>query len=132
MAGSLLVLCLLWSGATPVSDLERGHRAFAAGDYREAARALDGLAARLPRQADYALYLLAESHFYLGDAAKARATFEALGRQRSSRLQPVAAWRIADCLWVEGKRSDAGTAYRKLLKASAPALADPVVARFHL
>jgi len=54
-----------------------------------------------------ALYLLAESQFYAGETAKARATFEALGKQRSSRLQPVAAWRVADCLWVEGKRNDA-------------------------
>jgi soluble lytic murein transglycosylase len=132
MPGSLLLLCLLWSGATPVAELERGHKAFAAGDYREAVHALEGLAARLPREADYALYLLAESQFYAGEPAKARATFETLGRQRSSRLQPLAAWRAADCLWAEGKRNDAGAAYRRLLKGSAPALADPVVARFRL
>ncbi|HXU82399.1 MAG TPA: transglycosylase SLT domain-containing protein [Polyangia bacterium] len=132
MPGSLLLLALLWSGATPVAELERGHRAFAAGDYREAVRALDGLAARLPRTGDYAVYLLAESQFYAGEPARARASFEALGKQRASRLAPVAPWRVADCLWAEGKRSEAGAAYRKLLRGSAPALADPVVARFRL
>jgi soluble lytic murein transglycosylase len=133
MTGALLVLPLLTAAATtPVGDLERGQRAFAAGDYRQAARVLDGLAARLPRNADYALYFLGESQFYLGEPARARATFEALGKQRASRLAPVAGWRIADCLWEEGKRGDAGAAYRKLVKGAAPAQADPVVARFRL
>jgi len=132
MAGSLLLLSLLWSGATPIAELEKGRRAFAAGEYREAVKTLDGLAAKLPRTGDYALYVLAESQFYAGEPGRARATFEALGKQRASRLAPVAAWRVADCLWAEGKRSEAGNAYRKVLRGSAPALADPVVARFRL
>jgi soluble lytic murein transglycosylase len=129
-----LVLFVSWSAvaATPASELERGYRAFRDGQYQDAAHALDGLAARAPHTADYALYLLAESQFYAGEVAKARASFEALGKQRGSRLGPIAAWRIADCLWAEGKRPEAAAAYRKLLKGPAPASADPVVARFHL
>jgi soluble lytic murein transglycosylase len=133
MAGSALLLCLTWSlAASPVTDLERGHRAFRDGDYREAVRALDGLSARLPRSGDYALYLLAESAFYAGELSRAHAAFEALGRQHGSRLAPLGPWRIADCLWAEGKRAEAGAAYRKLLKGAAPSAIDPVVARFRL
>jgi soluble lytic murein transglycosylase len=133
MAGVILLL-VSWSAvaATPAAELERGFRAFRDGQYRDAAHTLDGLAARLPRTADYALYLQAESQFYAGEVAKARATFEALGKQRASRFAPIAAWRIADCLWADDKRAEAGTAYRKLLKGAAPPGADPVVARFHL
>src|SRR4051812_49430809 len=99
MDGPLLctALGLVWSAAaTPAGDLQRGHTAFLAGDYHQAAATLEGLAARLPRNSDYALYLLAESAFYDGAPARARAAFEALGKQHASRLAPVAPWRIAD------------------------------------
>src|SRR4051812_39390879 len=134
MLGLVLMVQLAVAAApaqSPVSELERGHAAFRAGQYREAGRILDGLAARLPRNADYALYLAAESDFYAGAYAKARGEYEALAKQRASRFAPVAPWRAADCLWIEGRRPDAGAAYRKLLK-SPPAGIDPVVARFRL
>src|SRR5690349_5180468 len=95
------------AASAPVADLERGHRLYLAGDYAAALRALDGLAGRLPRNADYALYFAGESAFYSGEPARARALFEALARQRSSRFAAVASWRIADCLWAEGRHPDA-------------------------
>jgi soluble lytic murein transglycosylase len=115
-----------------VADLARGYRAFVAGEYQEAARALDGLAARLPRNGDYALYLAAESEFYAGAPARARPLFEALGRQRSSRFAPLAPWRVADCLWAEGKQKEAVAGYRRLAAGRTPAGIDPVVARFRV
>jgi hypothetical protein len=47
--------------------------------------------------------------------SKARAAFSDLGRQRDSRFAAIAPARVADCLWMEGKRDEAAAAYRKLL-----------------
>jgi soluble lytic murein transglycosylase len=136
MSGLLVLFALAASAATEraaVVELERGYRAFVAGQYGEAARALDGLAARLPRSGDYALYLAAESGFYSGAPARARALFEALARKRASRFAAMAPWRAADCLWAEGRRPEAVAAYRLLVGArGVPVGVDPVVARFRI
>ncbi len=115
----------------PVADLARGFLAFRAGDYHESARALDGLPHKLPRNRDYALYLLGESLFYDGSYAKARASFSELAKLRPSRFAAVAAWRAADCQWMQGQRSEAATAYRSLLANKTPGT-DPAVAHFRL
>jgi soluble lytic murein transglycosylase len=117
--------------ATPVKDLGQGYRAYAAGDYARAAKTLTGLEAKLPRTRDYVLYLAAESEFYAGRPARARALFSSLASDKDSRFAPVAPWRVADCLWAEGRKSEAGAAYKKLLPKP-PAGIDPVVAQFHL
>jgi soluble lytic murein transglycosylase len=139
MSGLLLVLAvsLVSSAAGPgtsqaTAELARGHRLFLAGDYRQAVRVLDGLAARLPHSADYATYFAAESAFYAGDPARARTLFESLAKQRASRFAPVAPWRVADCLWSEGRRAEAVAGYRRLGAHAAPAGVDPVVARFRV
>jgi soluble lytic murein transglycosylase len=131
MAVVSLFLATLSVAANPVASLGEGHRAFAAGEYAKAARTLTGLEAKLPRTRDYALYLAAESEFYAGRPARARALFATLGNEKDSRFAAVAPWRVADCLWAEGKRTEAGVAYRKL-PAKAPPGVDPVVAQFHL
>ncbi len=115
----------------PVAELARGFSAFRAGRYHESARALDGLARRLPRNGDYALFLLAESLFYEGAYAKAQAAFSDLAKQRASRWAGVAAWRVADCQWMQGKKAEAVAAYRKLLPGKTPG-ADATVARFRM
>ena len=104
--------------------------AFRAGEYDKAARALPALGDALPKNKDYYLYFLAESQFYAGTYAKARAAFSELGKQRDSRFASMAPARVADCLWMEGKREEAAAAYRKLLN-SKPAV-DRAVARFRL
>src|SRR5687768_13523240 len=101
---ALLALVLL--AAAPSSrgaeaSFERGQRAFRAGEYRDAARLLSGVPAKMPRTRDWALYLLGESEFYAGAYARARAAFTQLGRERASRLAPLGSWRAADCLWAE-------------------------------
>ena len=102
-----------------LAQLRKGHTAFRAGDYAGAAKLLAGLAPRLPRVRDYVLYFAGESEFFAGNPARARTLFSELERQKSSRLQPLAAYRVADCLWTEGDRPEAVARYRKLLGSSA-------------
>ncbi len=111
--------------------MARGFQALRAGDFHESARALDGLAQKLPRNRDYVLYLLGEGLFYDGSYAKARAAFSELAKLRPSRFAGVAPWRAADCQWMQGQRKDAAEAYRRLLAGKTPGT-DPAVARFRL
>ncbi len=104
--------------------------AFRAGAYDKAARTLPTLGDVLPGNKDYYLYFLGESQFYAGAYGKARATFSELGRQRDSRFAALAPARVADCLWMEGKREEAAAAYRKILGGK-PAF-DQAVARFRV
>ena len=115
----------------PVADLARGFVALRAGKYYEAAHALDGLPQKLPHNRDYALYLLGESLFYDGAYAKACAAFAALAKLRPSRFASVAAWRVADCQWMQGQRREAAAAYQRLISQKAPGT-DAAVARFRL
>jgi len=94
MAISTLGVCIALAAATtapaargPVADLARGFLALRAGDFHESARALDGLPQRLPRNRDYALYLLGESLFYDGSYAKARAAFFRAGQAAAFALR---------------------------------------------
>ncbi|MGB8294912.1 MAG: transglycosylase SLT domain-containing protein [Polyangia bacterium] len=136
MAISTLGVCIALAAAAPpargpVADLARGFQALRAGDFHESARALDGLAQKLPRNRDYVLYLLGEGLFYDGSYAKARAAFSELAKLRPSRFAGVAPWRAADCQWMQGQRKDAAEAYRRLLAGKTPGT-DPAVARFRL
>jgi soluble lytic murein transglycosylase len=131
MALLSLAFATLTVAANPVAVLGQGYQAFAAGDYRKAAKTLAGLEARLPRNRDYALYLAAESELYAGRPARARSLFGVLANEKDSRFALLAPWRVADCLWAEGRKSEAGAAYKKLLPKPPPGV-DPVVAKFHL
>ena len=104
--------------------------AFRAGEYDKAARALPALGDALPKNRDYYLYFLGESQFYAGAYAKARAAFAELGKLHESRFASIAPARVADCLWMEGKREEAAAAYRKILGGK-PTL-DQAVARFRV
>ncbi|HET6147206.1 MAG TPA: transglycosylase SLT domain-containing protein [Polyangia bacterium] len=118
--------------ASPVQELGRGYRSYRAGDYKNAIAALGPLVGGGLRNDDWALYLLAESEFYQGDYPTARRHFERLAAQKSSgRPREIAAWRVADCLWMAGERAAAGTAYGKLSKHGGP-FNDVAVARFRL
>jgi soluble lytic murein transglycosylase len=103
--------------------------AFRQDDYRAAVRALPSLGRALPKNRDYYLYFLGESHFYSGDYNKARAAFTDLATLRDSRFAALAPWRVADCLWLEGKRGEAAAAYRKVVSGKG---GDPAVARFRI
>jgi soluble lytic murein transglycosylase len=115
----------------PVADLARGFAALRAGNFHESVRALEGLPRKLPRNQDYALYLLGEGLFYDGAYAKAAGAFAELAKLRASRFAGIAAWRAADCQWMQGAHGPAAGAYQRLLSSKAPGT-DPAVARFRL
>ena len=122
------------AGKTPLAELARGYAAYRAGDYAAAARALSAAAGHGLRVDDWAVFFLAESEFYEGNPAAARAHFErvAHGKGRPAELAPA---RIADCLWREGDHAKAARAYAAVVKAAgkhASPFVDVGVARFHL
>jgi soluble lytic murein transglycosylase-like protein/predicted negative regulator of RcsB-dependent stress response len=128
---TLLLGALPLAASDPLGQLARGYQSFAAGDYQKAARTLDGLHRRVPRVRDYALYFQAESEFFAGRLASARALFVELSGDTESRFAEIAPWRVADCLWMEGRKSEAAESYRRLL-AKPPSTVDVVVARFRV
>jgi soluble lytic murein transglycosylase len=115
-----------------VAELARGFRAYRAGEYAAAVTTLGPLLGRGLHNEDWVLYLLGESAFYQGDYALARRHFEKLAAAKTNgRPRDLAPCRIADCLWLEGDRAQAGAAYSKLLKHPAP-FVDAAIARFRL
>jgi soluble lytic murein transglycosylase len=112
-----------------VEEITSALAAFRKGDYVKAARALPALGEALPKNRDYYLYFLGESQFYAGAYGKARSSFAELAKAHESRFAAIAPWRLADCLWMEGKREEAGAAYRKLVGGKA---GDAAIARFRL
>jgi soluble lytic murein transglycosylase len=117
---------------SPGAGLAQGFSAYRAGDYPAAARALRGAVDHGLKSEDWALYFLAESEFYAGDYPAARAHFERLARSRHGRLARMAPLRAADCLWMEGERSAAASAYARLVKQISPASGDLALARFRI
>lgn len=142
--------------AAPRAAFARGVAAFRAGDYARAGSELTvalgaagaGAGARSsspsssPSPAgknpvatlhnpDWARFLRAESAFFIGQPAKARADFEALVHARSPRFASVAAYRIGDCLWSAGDHGAAAEVYRKLSAHPSKEI-DAGVARFRL
>jgi soluble lytic murein transglycosylase len=115
-----------------VAQLARGFRAHRAGEYAAAVSTLAPLVGRGLHNEDWVLYLLGESEFYQGDYAAARHHFERIATVKNSgRPREIAPFRIADCLWMEGDRAQAGAAYGKLLKRGAT-FNDAAVARFRI
>jgi soluble lytic murein transglycosylase len=119
---------------TPLAELGRGYRAYRAGDFATAVRALSAAADHGLRVDDWAVFTLAESEFYAGDLRAARGHFERAthGKGRPAELAPS---RIADCLWQEGEHGKAARAYAGVVKAAgkhASPFVDVGVARFHL
>jgi soluble lytic murein transglycosylase len=118
--------------AGAAAAFERGVRAYQAGDYHAAEKALRGVQAK---NQDWVLYLHGESAFYAGATAAARDDFEKLSRLKDSRFAVPAAFRVADVLWSTGAHAAAAERYRKalgVLKAHASKNVDPAVARFRV
>jgi soluble lytic murein transglycosylase len=135
MSLATLAVLVLAASATPrvrsqADAFADAVTAFRAGEYDSAARALPALGDALPENRDYYLYFLGESQFYAGAHAKARAVFAELSKHHDSRFAAWASARIADCLWMEDKREEAASAYRKLLGGK-PTF-DQAVARFRV
>jgi soluble lytic murein transglycosylase len=64
---------------------------------------------------DYALYVMAQSAFFLGRHAEALAHFRDLADASGSRFRDLARWRVADCLWHLGDMRAASAAYARLV-----------------
>ena len=107
-----------------------GLAAFRQGDYSKAAQVFSAHGDALAKNQDYLLHFSGESWFYAGDYAKAASAFSQLAKLRDSRFAAVAAWRAADCLWMQGQRAEAASAYRRLLAEKNNA--DQVVGRFRV
>jgi len=102
-------------GRSPTETFADALAAFRQSDYAKAASGFAAHGAALGKNQDYLLHFTAESAFYAGDYGKAESAFAQLAKMRDSRFAGVAAWRTADCMWMEGKRSEAAAAYRKLV-----------------
>ena len=118
--------------APAAAELGRGFAAYRAGDYHGAATILRGAVGKGLRNEDWALFLLGESEFYDGDIRAARGRFERLARGRGGRPAEMAPFRVADCLWMEGERERAASAYARLAKKVSPTTGDAALIRFRM
>ncbi|HWN71216.1 MAG TPA: tetratricopeptide repeat protein, partial [Haliangium sp.] len=103
------------SGDAPAQRLGQAWRAFEGQAFERAhelARGIDR--ARLIND-DYALYVMAQSAFFLGRHAEALAHFRDLASTSGSRFRDLARWRVADCLWHLGDLRAASAAYARLV-----------------
>lgn len=117
----------------PVAQLGAAYDAFNAGNYDAAYATAARIDRKHLRNADYALYVLAQSAFLTDRAKLALNWFRALLRRGGSRFRPVARWRIADCLWQLGRRDAARKAYVRLVnRASSQPAGDVGLARFRI
>ena len=94
-----------------VRELGVAFEALEAGDYQRAHRAAELVIGERLLNHDYALYVLAESAYYLGDKQGALDAFGKLAQMNGSRFADAAPWRIADALWELGKHDEARAAY---------------------
>lgn len=133
-AVSLALLVLLAAtpakGRSPSEGFAQAVEAFRRGDFGKAAHDFAAHEEALAKNRDYFLHFSGESLFYAGDYSKAAAAFAQLAKLRESRFAAAAPWRLADCLWMQGKHGEAAAAYRKLLGGKAPV--DQAVGRFRV
>ncbi len=105
--------------SSPAAHLGDAWRHFEAQEFGAAYRiAADIDRARLIHD-DYALYVMAQSAFFLGRHQDALEHFRALAKRGGSRFRDDARWRIADCLWELASWRPAQRAYRQRVAASA-------------
>ena len=118
---------------SPAARLGTAFAAYDAGDLDGARRALEGLAPAQLANPDYLHWVRGHVALLDGDDAAAKADFEALAKIKGSRFAGEAPWRVADCLWQQGRRKDAAAAYRALRgKPGASAYVDVAVVDYRL
>jgi soluble lytic murein transglycosylase len=114
-----------------VAELSKGYAAYRAGDYHAAIPLLRAAVGKDLRSKDWAQFVLAEAEFYDGNYRAARDGFEKVARAHGRPAQ-MAAFRIADCLWMEGDRAKAAASYTKLAKTASARTGDVTLARFRV
>jgi soluble lytic murein transglycosylase len=113
-----------------VERLGRGYKLYLDGQYEAAKRELKPLAPKTMQNADYVLYLLAQSELMSGEPKEARAHFHEL-TMMPTRFSTVAKWRVADCDWAAGDQEAARKGYEAVLPSANDAV-EPAVARFRM
>src|SRR6478672_2365284 len=113
-----------------IERLGRGYKLYLDGQYDAAKKELRPIDPKQMQNADYVLYLLAQSELLSGDAKAAREHFHEL-TLLPSRFATVAKWRVADCDWEAGDLEAARKGYEAVLP-SANDLVEPAVARFRI
>jgi soluble lytic murein transglycosylase len=103
------------AAGTPARRLGEAWRAFEGQAFERAHELARGIDRGRLINDDYALYVLAQSAFFLGRHEEALAHFRDLAGASGSRFRDLARWRVADCLWHLGEMRAAGAAYAKLV-----------------
>jgi soluble lytic murein transglycosylase len=115
-----------------IERLGRGYKLYLDGQYDAAKKELRPIDPKQMQNADYVLYLLAQSELLSGDAKAAREHFHEL-TLLPSRFATVAKWRVADCDWEAGDLEAARKGYEAVLPSAASTEAvEPAVARFRI
>lgn len=119
---AIVMVFLLLAASRPAAaspkQLGKAWTAFREGKYAEARKLAAPLVGKKLLAADYALHVAAQSAFMDGDPGAALPLFRKLAKTKTSRFAPVAAWRVADCLFELGKLEEARAAYQGLLGKS--------------
>ena len=114
-----------------VERLGRGYKAYVEGQYETAKKELRGIDPKQMQNADYVLYLLAQSELLTGEPKAAREHFHELTLM-PSRFATVAKWRIADCDWDAGDFENARKGYEAVLPSANENIVESAVARFRI
>lgn len=113
-----------------VERLGRGYKLYLDGQYEAARKELRGIDPKQMQNADYVLYLLAQSELLSGDPKAAREHFHEL-TLLPSRFATAARWRVVDCDWEAGDLEAARKGYEAVLPSASDAV-EPAVARFRI
>jgi soluble lytic murein transglycosylase len=105
--------------AEPAQRLGQAWRAFESQSFDTAHALARGIDRDRLINDDYALYVMAQSAFFLGRYKEALAHFRDLAGASGSRFRDLARWRLADCYWHLGELRAASAAYAKLVAAAA-------------
>ena len=114
-----------------VERLGRGYKLYVDGQYEAAKKELRGIDPKQMQNADYVLYLQAQSELLTGEPKAAREHFHELTLM-PSRFSTVAKWRVADCDWDAGDLEAARKGYEAVLPSANENIVEAAVARFRI
>jgi soluble lytic murein transglycosylase len=130
----LLIIVPATARATPAAEiLGRAYRAYDRGDLIEARREVSRITESEIINRDYLLWLRGQLLLLEGNGDHAQREFAQLARMKDSRFAAIAPWRLADGLWLAGKKAAAVKQYQRLLAGpSGEAHTDLAVVHFRV